>query len=315
MFVEAERRPGLPDWLTEEVPPPPNRRGGRRFVSRTVQAVAGVIREDFLSARRAAAPGLLQSLDPRVKVVTLGGLIVVASLSSHWAVILGLYLAALAAGLASRLGLSLLVTRVWPFCLLFAGVAALPMVLSWVTPGEALAAIWTGGPRLGPLALPPDLYLSREGLLQAAVFTSRVALCMTLALLLALTTPASRLFLALRALRVPRVFVVLLETSQRYLFLLLRMVQELHIAREARTISPAGPPAGRRFAVQGIAVLLSRSLLLSEEVHQAMLARGYTGEPRVVDGEGFRAGWRDLAWTVGCIAAAAAALAAQGYLI
>lgn len=313
MFAEAERPSGLPDWLTEEALPPPARKGGRRLVSRTVQAVAGIIREDFLSARRAAAPGLLQALDPGVKVLTLGGLIVVASLSVHWAVILGLYLAALAAGLASRLGMSLLVTRVWPFCLLFAGIAATPLVFSWVTPGEAVATLWSGGLRLGPLALPPDLYLSREGLLRAAVFVLRVALCMTLALLLAMTTPPNRLFRALRALHVPRIFIVLLETSQRYLFLLLRTVQELHIAREARTISPAGPPAGRRFAVQSIAVLLSRSLLLSEEVHQAMLARGYTGEPRPVDGDGFRPGWRDLAWTAGCVAAAAAALVVQGW--
>jgi energy-coupling factor transporter transmembrane protein EcfT len=49
-------------------------------------------------------------------------------------------------------------------------------------------------------------------------------------------------------------------------------------ARKSRTVGYATNQDGRRYAGAGIGALFGKTLALSEEVHAAMLARGYTGE-------------------------------------
>ena len=76
-------------------------------------------------------------------------------------------------------------------------------------------------------------------------------------------------------------------------------VTDMFEARKARTVAPeTGSAAGRRFVAEAAGSLFGRSYALSEEVHQAMVARGYRGEARTLDR--FHVGLVDLAWTLGC---------------
>jgi energy-coupling factor transporter transmembrane protein EcfT len=97
--------------------------------------------------------------------------------------------------------------------------------------------------------------------------------------------------------------------AYRYLFVLLGAVSDMYVARKARTIA-AGPVdhrAGRRFVAATAGALFGKAHALSEEVHMAMLARGYRGEARTLDG--FRVRALDVAW------AAAAALSAIAIVV
>ncbi|MEW6726578.1 cobalt ECF transporter T component CbiQ [Desulforudis sp. 1088] len=289
----------LPAWLQAEYRPasvPAGRRGS--FLAGTVARITDVVREDFLADRRADAAGLLQGIDPRVKVGAVVALIASAVTLESLGFLVLFYVFVLGLALASRIPPALVLTRAWPVALFFGGFVALPLMLSWYTPGTAVVTVW--GPShpvaLGPLALPDELYLSAEGINRVLVTVLRVAACTTLALLLPMTTKWGHLFRALRALFVPQTIVMLLEMSLRYLFLLLQNVLDLVTARESRAINPAALPERRRFAVRSIATLLSRSLTLSDEVYQALKARGYSGEPRTL--EDFRLGWRDGAFAL-----------------
>jgi cobalt ECF transporter T component CbiQ len=146
--------------------------------------------------------------------------------------------------------------------------------------------------------------LTQQGLTSAALIVTRVAVSISLVVLLTLTTPWPRLLAALRALLVPRLFVLVIGMAYRYLFVLLATVEDMYVARKARSAAGSRDHRGGRAVVAASAgALFGKAHALSEEVHQAMVARGYRGDVRVL--EGFRLRALDAAWAVAVVATAA----------
>jgi cobalt/nickel transport system permease protein len=289
-----------PDWLTQpELGLCPCGCIGRRrkgsFVEKTITGAAGVLRAAMFSDGAATEPGLLQRIDARVKVLALLALLVTAGLVHHVAVLAGMYLATLALALASRLSLSFFVKRVWLFVPVFTGVVVLPATLNLVTPGHIVVPLgtWFGQP----------VGLTTQGLTSAGLIVTRVATSISLVVLVTLTTSWSRLLAALRALLVPRVFVAVLGMAYRYVFHLLDAVTDMYTARKARTVTRDRDVAtGRRFVAASAGALFGKAQAVSEEVHLAMLARGYTGDARTLSNARVRVG--DLAFGLAALAAA-----------
>jgi len=252
---------------------------GRRWrgsaVDKTIRSLVGVLRQALQSEELAARPGLLQRLDPRVKLLGLLTLLVAAGLVRHIPVLAGLYALTLLLAFVSRLPLGWFVKRVWLFIPIFTGIVVLPAMFSFVTPGETVVPLghWFGHP----------VGLTRQGLTGAGLIVCRVATSISFVVLLTLTTSWARLLAALRALRVPRLLVLVVGMAYRYIFVLLDAVSDMYTAQKARTvaISPQGE-AGRLFVASSAGALFGKAHALSEEIHQAMLASGYRGEPLIL---------------------------------
>ncbi len=268
--------PTTPAWLTRpELGLCPCGCIGRRrkagFVDKTIGGAADLLRQAMFSGDVAASRGLLQRLDARVKIVGVFGLLVVAGVVRHVPVLVALYLMTLVLAAASRLSVSFFVKRVWLFVPIFTGVIVAPATLNVVTHGPIVVPLgtWFGHP----------LGLTAQGLTAAALVVTRVATSISLVVLVTLTTPWSRLLAALRALFVPRVFVVVLGMAYRYLFHLLNAVSDMYTARKARTVRrDADVASGRAFVAASAGALFGKAHALSDEVHMAMVARGYTGD-------------------------------------
>jgi len=111
------------------------------------------------------------------------------------------------------------------------------------------------------------------------------------------------------ALRVPPVFVLVIGMAHRYVFALTTAVDEMFTARKARSIGPrGGARADRAFVAASAGALFGKAHALSEDVHQAMVARAYRGTPRTLSRT--RLNSADLAWVGVC--AATAILAVMG---
>ncbi len=236
--------------------------------------------------------GLLQRLDPRIKVVSLLVLLVTTALARNVGILAGLYAVGLLLAVTSGLSLRFFVVRVWLFVPIFTMVIVVPATLSFVTPGHIVVPLgsWWGSP----------VGLTEQGLTSAALIVSRVATSISFVVLLALTTPWSRLLSALQALHVPRVFVLVTGMAYRYIFYLLGSVTEMYTARKARTVSQdAGVRAGRAFVGASAGTLFARTYTLSEEVHMAMISRGYAaGRPTTDRARARTTDWAFLGVTV-----------------
>ena len=103
----------------------------------------------------------------------------------------------------------------------------------------------------------------------------------------------------LRALFVPSVFVLVLAMTYRYLFHLLNGVTDMYTARQARTVTrDTDVTKGRGFVAATGGALFGKAHALSEEVHQAMVSRGYTGSHRTLQHARVRA--VDALWILAC---------------
>jgi cobalt/nickel transport system permease protein len=97
------------------------------------------------------------------------------------------------------------------------------------------------------------------------------------------TTPFDRLLVALRGLGMPRIFVALLAFTYRYIYVIFDELARMRTAQRARTFGRRGAWATWKSAAQLVAMLVIRSMNRSERVHNAMLARGWNGDVRVLD--------------------------------
>ncbi len=270
-----------PDWLVRsEVGLCPcgciGRRKKANVVAKTLNGGADVARQAIYADEMASRPGALQALDPRTKIVGLLGLLLVASLSRSLSVLVVLYLVTVVLAFASRLPVWGFVKRVWLFVPIFTAVVVLPATLNVVTPGHIVVPLgnwWFGGP----------IGITAQGLRGAALITARVAVSVSLAVLVTFTTSWPRLLAGLRSLGVPRMFVTVAAMAHRYIFHLLDSVTDMYTARLARTVRPESIDGMRRFVGASAGSLFGKANHLTGEVHQAMVARGYVGDTHTLD--------------------------------
>ena len=292
----------IPDWLLSQQGLslcPCGCIGKRKkvnFLEKTISDVAGLLKEAIFSEEMARSPGFLQKLDPRVKLITFFGLIGAAGLLHHFSVLFLMYLVILALAYYSRVNTGHFIKRVWLVIPLFTGIMVLPALFNFVRPGDPLLILINFGHPLqfGPWTFPDNLAVTRQGALGAALLIMRVGVSVSLAVLLTLTTRWTHLLKAMRVLLVPKIFIMVLEMTYRYIFLLLHMTTEMFMARKSRTVGKPDLKENRRFLAGAMGTLLAKSYAMSEEVYLAMVSRGYTGEARTVSA--YQLTSRDVVW-------------------
>jgi cobalt ECF transporter T component CbiQ len=298
MATAATAERPTPTWLTRgEVTMCPCGCIGKRkkgsFVEKTLSGASGLMRQAIFTEDVAFQDGLLQRIDPRVKVLVLLGLLIVASFMRHIPILLGMYVLTLALAFFSALPIGFFIKRVWLFVPIFTGIIVLPATLSIITPGDIVVPLWTWhGSQVG---------ITAQGLTAAGMIVIRVAVSISLVVLLTLTTPWAKLLAALRSLHIPKVFVLIIGMTYRYIFLLLNSVTDMYTSRKSRSAGNAMKDVkeGQRFVSATAGALFGKAHALSEEVHMAMVSRGFTGDAKVLTT--FRTAALDWWFTIGAV--------------
>ena len=213
----------------------------------------------------ACKPSFLQRMDPRWK---LAGLLLAAlalTFLRSWEPALAALTAALLLVALARLPLGWYLRR-------------LAMALSMYV----LFLIWL------PFDVKPShetldlgfLTLSMTGLLRLAVLSANLVGMVSLMLVMLATTPLHDTFKAARSLHLPRLLVLLLLLTYRYVFLLMEEFARLRTALRVRGFRNRVNLHSYRTIGQVAGTLLVRSHERSERVGQAMRCRGFDGEFR-----------------------------------
>jgi cobalt/nickel transport system permease protein len=269
-----------------------------RFLDKTLLAVARVAEQSILSDAIARRSGFLQRLDIRIKLITFLCILVLISFVRTPAALWALYGLSLVLAALSRVPLVFFIKRVWFFVPLVSAAIVLPALLNIITPGEPVWVLMTldHSYAWGPYVIPQEIAVTHQGLWGGIVFTSRVAASVSFAVLFTLTAKWGEIFTGLRSLLVPRVFVITLGMTERYLFVFLRMVQDMYWARKSRTIRPLSAAVERNWIASRIGVTFKKSVEMSADVYNAMLSRGFRGDFPSIDR--FHVSGIDYLWVV-----------------
>lgn len=272
----------------------------RGFFERTLGDITGTLEHTLFAEEIARQNGLLQSLDPRAKLVGALALLIAISASHNLVVIVALYMLTMPIAVASRVPMGFYLKRVWVFMPFFTGVVALPALFNVFTPGTPVVTlIDLTSPRV-------YLTITAPGVVTAAFLLLRVGASVSIAVLLILTTRWATLLKALRVLRVPQVFVLILGMTYRYIYVLLHAANNMFLARKSRTVGRVSGAEDRHWLTATMGTLFAKSYELSDQVYLAMQSRGFRGEAQVMDALVWRGG--DSVWLALLLALAAAAI-------
>ena len=228
--------------------------------------------QDILYNERFSTYGVLQQIDPRVKLFSIAALVLSAVAVRTIAPLLIVLVTALVFCAASRIPLKFFFLRTTFFIPIFACMISLP--LPFITPGVALANF-----EYGKLVV----VITSEGLYRATQFTLRVWVCVSLSVLLILTTRFSRFIGAMESLRFPRILVTMTAITYRFIFLFVNEAYRMVLAREGRSIRRLRWRDNVRSLANMMATLFIRAHERGERVYLVMMARGYTGTLRSLD--------------------------------
>lgn len=260
----------------------------RGFIEKTLNDITGALEQTLFAEDLAREQGLLQSLDPRAKLLGALALLLAISLSQNLLVILSLYLLTLPLASASRVPMGFYLKRVWVFMPFFTGIVALPALFSPFSPGTPLITlIDSESPKI-------FLAITQPGVITAAYLLLRVGASVSIAVLLVLTTRWAMVLKALRVLRAPQAFVLILGMTYRYIYVLLHAANNMFLARQSRVVGRVSSAENRRWLTASAGTLVAKSYELSDQIYLAMQSRGFRGEARVMESMRWRI--RDWAW-------------------
>ena len=263
-------------------------KSSRGFFEKTLNDITGTLEQTLFAEELARQNGLLQALDPRAKLIGALALLIAISMSQNLVVIGTLYLLTLPMASASRVPMGFYLKRVWLFMPFFTGVVALPALFSPFSPGAPmLTLIDSASPKL-------FLAITQPGVVTAAFLLLRVGASVSIAVLLILTTRWTTLLKALRVLRVPQAFVLILGMTYRYIYVLLHAVNNMFLARRSRVVGRVSGADNQRWLTASMGAMLTKSYALSDQVYLAMQSRGFRGEALVMESMLWRV--RDWIW-------------------
>lgn len=265
------------------------------FIERSILSALSFLKTAALSDNYSLRRGFLQSLDPRVKTISLLILLLVTVSLKNSAPIGVLYLICLLLTIASGIPITFFLIRTWVFIPLFSLCIVIPALFSFITPGEPLVSFSLFGIKL---------IITHQGFGTAVLFVMRVATSVSLVVLLSLTTRHAELLKVLRLFGVPQFFVLTASMCYRYLYLFAQMIESTFTAVKSRVGVVTCQRKGRHLTAWNMANTWNRSTQINEEVYRAMLSKGYTGEVRLTSP--LRAGVKDWIFLLGALGLSAA---------
>jgi cobalt/nickel transport system permease protein len=258
------------------------------FLTKNISSLTSALESVMLNEELSRIAGLLQKLDPRVKVTTFVLFIVIVGLARNLTILLVILVLVFIFCLLSRIPLGFFLKRVLLFIPIFTLIIAIPAL--FITPGDPL------------VSLSGKVIITEQGARTAALLFLRVTDSLSFGVLLILTTPWTSILVALRWLRLPSILVDILGMTYRYIFLLLHTTNAMFLARRSRTLGGFSGAENRRWLAKALTATLAKSQHLSEEVYFAMLSRGYQGEIRVLNNLSFKQA--DFLWASFSVVAA-----------
>jgi len=241
----------------------------RHSIESTLHHFSHALSNALISEKIAARQTLLQKIDVRIRLIGTLLLLIAVVLSHTYRGILVLLAIALCLAILSGVSLFTLAKRVWTVVFLFTAVIAFPALV--LTPGPPISSAFG------------HFQVTETGLRTAILLVLRVETAITITAVLVLSTPWNKLLLATRALGLPAEIVTILGMTHRYIFLLLETASQMFESRKSRTVGILHNADQRIGASKTAAVLMMKTMDLGNDVYTAMIARGFSGEARILE--------------------------------
>lgn len=279
----------MPEWLKTSVhsEAPLNslritryasRKRSERFLDKTLRYLLSFIEDTMFNESTSTRNGLLQMIEPRLKIVTVFFFIVALSLQKSIGGVAVFSLFAFLMVFASKLPLDSFLKKLLP-AVTVTFFVSIPVILNIIVDGEPLLVLYRFEQpgNIGPVLIPKEIAVTEQGLYSAVILLLRVITSVSFVFLITMTTQPNAFMKALSSL-IPGPLKPVVSISYRYIFFLVKKTEQLIMGLKSRRISAIRAAKGQRWVASRIGLLFSVSIELSNELAMAMKSRGYRGE-------------------------------------
>jgi len=253
------------------------------FIEKGIHHVAGAIKKGYVHWELSSQNGYLQKIDSRIKVLFLLFLIIVVSLKREWLPELYIFIFIFILAILSRLSLGMLYKRVLLLGFIFGFLIALPSAFNVITKGETLLSV-AKPPRSYDFwiyHIPSTIGITREGIFGVGMLTLRVINSLSLSFLILYTTSFPEITRALKVLKVPDSFLIILALCYKYIFIFSKTIEEMHLAKKSRMVREVSNKKAREWIAGRLGFIFRKTQLRCEEVFKAMLGRGFSDNIKI----------------------------------
>ncbi len=248
------------------------------FLERGMDHLAGVIRDGYAQWEFSSQNGLFQKIDARVKLLFLLFFILIVSLKRDALPEACIWFFVFVLTLLSRLNIPRVYKRILFFGFIFGFLIALPAAFNVITKGEIILPI-VKLPRnysFWIYHIPAGIGITREGIHAVAMLTLRVINSLSLSFLVLYTTPFQEIIRALKVLKVPDSFLIIITLCYKYIFIFSKTIEDMHLAKKNRIVRELRHTEAREWIAGRMAFIFRKAQLRCEEVFKAMVGRGFS---------------------------------------
>ena len=270
----------LPEWYTAH----PSSSGhttaaasNRRYLRKGLKSLGEVLLSDF--AKPVCGQSPYAQINPCVKILSVALLVMVCTLIHSISALAVLF--AILVVLLALIKMPLkFILRIWLGVPLLSLAIILPAITNVITPGHAIfrlfqleLPLWTQ-----TWQFPSVVTITHEGLVVASRFLLRSIDCVTVCVLLVASTESSVLLHTLRRMGMPKLFGMVLSMCYRYIAVLVKASEEIHLAKLSRSIGANSIHTEHKWVAASLGILFRKTHKMATEVHHAMISRGYDGD-------------------------------------
>lgn len=275
-------QPILPKWLEKQnqsFSAPPRRRWRRRnYLEKTLLHIQQIMLEDTESFRLQNRSFFLQQMTPAVKMIGIFLLLLSVIFTRDLTFLVFINCVVLAVACWSGMRAFNFLLRIWLPTFLFVVLPLLPGTINWITPGEALYTIYQHRQwHFLYWNLPPDLFITKQGVKALLFVLLRAAASLGLTTLLIKTTRWSLLTQTLARLGVPTMVVMVLDLTYRYIYVFLLLMTDYFLGRKSRLVGVETQHTKISWIGSTVSTFLRLTGEYGRDINDAMRSRGYAG--------------------------------------
>ncbi len=249
------------------------------FIDKTMKNSASFIAASFTQLNVSSKSGLLQLIDPRIKLFSFMCFVVIVSLAHSISIQLLISAIVFLLYALSKIKLVSAYKKILLIGFLFGFLIFVPASLNIFTKGKPIVTLlkFPGGHIWWIYSVPKEITITHEGIQTVLHLTLKVCNSVSIVMLLIYTTTFERVIKSLSFFKIPGIFLLTLTLAYKYIFVLSHTVGETYCALKMRwwnrgTINDAGKIVAGR-----IGYLFRKSWERYELLFQSMVARGFSG--------------------------------------
>lgn len=250
------------------------------FIENGLVHISKTIKIFFLQWEYARKRALFQILNVHIKLIFLISFVVIISLKNqiHTQLLIASFIFLLV--LLSRLPLINFYKRILFLGFIFGFLVVLPSAFNVIRSGEVVLPIFniSRSYEIWVYHIPRTIGITNEGMLSVIMLTLRIINSISVSFLVIYTTPFYDIIKALKLFRVPDDILMIIILSYNYIFIFSNIIEEIYLAKLARTLIKNNNKDARKWVAGRIAFIFHKTQQRYEDIYKAMLSKGFSGK-------------------------------------